>query len=125
VLSSAYEVDQVLAGLRAAGLSPVAEDSSGVVIVETRDVQQASSGPAKSVTHTPAELAKQLADAPDDVDGSPTVELLTELNPNLVRRPEHRERLRGCVSWVLRMGEAAETFPGRWAFGRNLACAAC
>lgn len=83
VLSSACEVDQVLARLRAAGLSPVAEDSSGTVIVETREEHQAEPGVARPSTRTAAELAKQLSDAPDDVGGSPTIALLTTLSSSL------------------------------------------
>lgn len=87
VLSSPYDVDHVLKRLRAAGLSPMAEDSSGVVIVETREQHEAPRTPRTrppSARRTPAELAKQLADAPDEGPGmTPTAELLATLNRRL------------------------------------------
>jgi hypothetical protein len=87
VLSSPFEPDRVLEGLRGAGLSPVAEDSSGVVIVESRREHQAPDAawsPKVSARLTPAELAKQLTEAPDDTPAvSPTVQLLAKLNRGL------------------------------------------
>ncbi|GAB3875892.1 helicase-associated domain-containing protein [Kibdelosporangium lantanae] len=93
VLSSPYELDEVLARLRAAGLSPVAEDASGTVIVEQRQEHRASAPrspvrPASRARLSPAELATQLLGDPsgDDnggADTAETFELLARLNPGL------------------------------------------
>jgi XPB/Ssl2-like helicase family protein len=65
VLSSPYELDEVLARLRAAGLSPVAEDALGGVIVEERREYRGSApgSPARMATRArlgAAELAARL-----------------------------------------------------------------
>jgi hypothetical protein len=65
VLSSPFELDEVLSTLRAAGLSPVAEDALGVVIVEERGEHQAA-GTTRTLAVSPqvritaAELAERL-----------------------------------------------------------------
>jgi hypothetical protein len=91
VLSSPFDLDEVLAKVRAAGFAPVAEDSSGSVIVEAHAEHQAA-GPARySVPGrsrvAAAELARRLRTAPtagsDGVVDSDTVELLAQLNPRL------------------------------------------
>lgn len=93
VLSSPYELDEVLARLRAAGLSPVAEDASGTVIVERRREQHASAprSPVRAVSRArlPAEtLAERLLADPigEDSGGDAAVatfERLAQLNPSL------------------------------------------
>ncbi|HEY4020751.1 MAG TPA: helicase-associated domain-containing protein [Pseudonocardiaceae bacterium] len=92
VLSSPVELDEVLARLRAAGLSPVAEDAEGAVVVEARSEHRAQpSGPARGAPRgrlAAAELAQRLLADPtgergDDLDTSETVERLAELNPDL------------------------------------------
>jgi len=88
VLSSPYELDAVLAGLRAAGLSPVAEDALGTVIVEQRQEHRASAArsPVRAASRArlgPAELAQQLLADPSDEDTSETFERLAQLNPGL------------------------------------------
>nr|WP_042179610.1 helicase-associated domain-containing protein [Kibdelosporangium sp. MJ126-NF4] len=92
VLSSPYEMDEVLARLRAAGLSPVAEDASGAVIVEQRQEHRASAprSPVRVPSRArlgPAELARQLLADPSGEDGgagtSETFEQLAQLNPAL------------------------------------------
>jgi predicted DNA-binding transcriptional regulator YafY len=93
VLSSPYELDEVLARLRAAGLSPVAEDAAGAVIVETRPEHRAAS-PVSAVRMSPrarlgaTELADRLRADPtgelnDGADTSDSFEQLANLNPNL------------------------------------------
>ncbi|GAA4002255.1 helicase-associated domain-containing protein [Allokutzneria multivorans] len=68
VASSTAEPADVLAGLRAAGLAPVAEDESGTVIVESRRAHEAvvNRAPAGSgrARLTPTELIEQLAADP-------------------------------------------------------------
>ena len=92
VLSSSYELDEVLARLRAAGLSPVAEDASGTVIVEQRQEHRASAprSPVRAASRAPlgpAELARQLLADPSGegsgADTSETFERLAQLNPDL------------------------------------------
>jgi hypothetical protein len=93
VLSSPYALDEVLARLRAAGLSPVAEDAAGVVIVEARLEHRAATpagpvGPAPRARLAPTELAERLlADPAGEVDGgadtSATFGQLADLNPAL------------------------------------------
>jgi hypothetical protein len=93
VLSSPFELDEVLARLRAAGFSPVAEDAAGVVIVETRSDYRAAV-PAGQVRSAPrarlaaAELAYRLMADPTgehggDGEASETFERLAGLNPDL------------------------------------------
>jgi hypothetical protein len=95
VLSSPYQPDQVLARLRAAGLSPVAEDSTGTLIIERRPEHQAAPHPAPAHTArrprlTAANLADQLAAdpdgraAPESFDGG-TYQQLADLNPRLAQ----------------------------------------
>ncbi|MCP3799118.1 helicase-associated domain-containing protein [Allokutzneria sp. A3M-2-11 16] len=90
VASSSAEPGDVLAGLRAAGLAPVAEDETGTVIVESRREHQASqvsSGSARARL-TPVELVERLA---ADPVGEPvmsaattdTLEVLAQYNRNL------------------------------------------
>jgi len=93
VLSSPYELDEVLTRLRAAGLSPVAEDASGGVIVESRSEHRASAthSPVRAATRArlgAAQLAEQLLADPTGVDSggrdtSDTFAQLAELNPGL------------------------------------------
>lgn len=93
VLSSPYELDEVLARLRAAGFSPVAEDARGGVIVEHQREHRASASrsPVRAVPRArldAAELARQLLADPTgkdsaEADASDTFELLAELNPGL------------------------------------------
>jgi len=69
VLSSPFELDEVLSTLRAAGLSPVAEDALGVVIVEERSEHQAPGmtrtlAAPPQVRITAEELAERLAADP-------------------------------------------------------------
>ncbi|HEX5406385.1 MAG TPA: helicase-associated domain-containing protein [Pseudonocardiaceae bacterium] len=93
VLSSPYELDEVLARLRGAGLSPVAEDAAGQVIVERRREHRATTSrvPARSARRSglsAAELATRLLADPTGRDGgaadiSETFERLAKLNPRL------------------------------------------
>lgn len=87
VLSSPYDVAQVLERLRAAGLSPVAEDAAGAVVVENRAEHRAAApGPAprRRLRRTPAELAGQLVGgSPPSTAPSETFTLLAKLNPRL------------------------------------------
>jgi hypothetical protein len=88
VLSSPYELDDVLARLRAAGISPVAEDMQGTVILESQPEHRAA---AVSVRATPrarlgaTELAGRLLAEPDGdtSGGSVTFDQLAVLNPDL------------------------------------------
>ncbi|MFI6026144.1 helicase-associated domain-containing protein [Amycolatopsis magusensis] len=91
VLSSPYELDDLLARLRAAGFSPVAEDATGTVIVEQRQEHRAAA-PRRSLERTAArtrldaaELAKHLIADPGGEDGAPseTFERLAQLGPGL------------------------------------------
>ncbi len=93
VLSSPYELDEVLARLRGAGLSPVAEDAGGAVIVETRPEHRAAV-PTSLARMAPrarlgaSELADRLlADPHGEIgrgaDDSDTFDQLAELNPGL------------------------------------------
>ena len=105
VLASPCGPDEVLMRLRDAGLSPVAEDARGAVIVETRPDHQAPARGQAMITKprsalTATELARRLLPDPagaapedhavverDDVErdvvDSGTVELLAQLNPYL------------------------------------------
>jgi hypothetical protein len=93
VLSSPYELGEVLARLRAAGLSPVAEDALGGVIVEERRQHRAfvPRSPARAASRArlgAAELAARLlADPSGESSGSSgtsdTFERLAVLNPGL------------------------------------------
>ncbi|MCA1674289.1 MAG: helicase-associated domain-containing protein [Actinobacteria bacterium] len=93
VLSSPHDLDHVLVRLREAGLSPIAEDAHGTVIVEVRPDHQASA-PEHAITRKPrpalaaAELARQLAADPQGetrgaTADSKTFELLAQLNRHL------------------------------------------
>jgi hypothetical protein len=93
VLSSPYELDEVLARLQAVGLSPVAEDAGGTVIVETRPEHRAAA-PAPLARLAPrarlgaSELADRLmADPHGEIgggtDSSDTFDQLAQLNPGL------------------------------------------
>lgn len=93
VLSSPHELDEVLTRLRAAGLSPVAEDAHGTVIIEGRHEHQASTTNRVTTAKprsrlTAVELARQLAADPNgeiarDGGGSDTFGLLAQLNHHL------------------------------------------
>ena len=63
-LSSPFELDEVLARLRAAGLSPVAEDALGGVVVEVRREHRAS-GPRPAARPTPGPRSAQGSLLPD------------------------------------------------------------
>ncbi|MGH3797110.1 MAG: helicase-associated domain-containing protein [Pseudonocardiaceae bacterium] len=93
VLSSPRDLDEVLTRLREAGLSPMAEDAQGVVIVESRAEHQASA-PDHLVLRKPqarlsaAELARQLAADPHGetvgaTADSTTAGVLAQFNPRL------------------------------------------
>jgi Helicase conserved C-terminal domain len=93
VLASPSSLDDVLARLREVGLSPMAEDAQGTVIVEARPDHQASA-PDRAVITTPrsalsaTELARRLAADPQGVAvaaaaDSDTFELLAQLNCHL------------------------------------------
>lgn len=91
VLSSPYELDEVLTRLRAVGLAPVAEDALGAVIVEDRPEHRApvTAAPVAPRTRLHAvELARRLMADPDgEIDrgmrASDTFERLAELTPHL------------------------------------------
>ncbi|MGH3821470.1 MAG: helicase-associated domain-containing protein [Pseudonocardiaceae bacterium] len=93
VLSSPSSLDDVLARLREAGLSPMAEDAQGTVIVETRHDHQAPALSRTIVAQPPStlsatELARRLvADPYSETEGasvdSETFELLAQLNCHL------------------------------------------
>ncbi|MGH3927515.1 MAG: WYL domain-containing protein, partial [Pseudonocardiaceae bacterium] len=82
VLSSPQDLDQVLARLRDAGLSPLAEDAQGTVIVEARPDHEASA-PDSAITKKPraalsaAELASRLTADPHGAAARATVDSLT------------------------------------------------
>jgi hypothetical protein len=95
VLSSPSSLDEVLARLREVGLSPMAEDAQGTVIVETRHDHRAVA-PDRPVITKPrsvlsaTELARQLVADPTGTAAagqacadSATFELLAQLNPRL------------------------------------------
>ncbi|HEV7649154.1 MAG TPA: helicase-associated domain-containing protein [Actinophytocola sp.] len=91
VLTSPQEPDEVLARLRAAGLSPVTEDDSGKIRVEESREHRAPA-PADPIARpaprlSAAELARQLlADPRGDhapVGAAATRRLLTRFNPDL------------------------------------------
>jgi predicted DNA-binding transcriptional regulator YafY len=95
VLSSPSSLDEVLARLREAGLSPMAEDAQGTVIVEARHDHQALA-PDRPVITKPrsalsaTELARRLRADPTGTAAagqaradSATHELLAQLNPHL------------------------------------------
>ncbi|EFC85806.1 WYL domain-containing protein [Parafrankia sp. EUN1f] len=96
VLSSPHEPHEVLARLRAAGLSPVAEDATGTVIVEKQQEHRAaaprSAARAASTRVRPRmdaeKLAARLLADPDGADSggadtSETSARLAQLNPGL------------------------------------------
>ncbi|HEX2300064.1 MAG TPA: helicase-associated domain-containing protein, partial [Pseudonocardiaceae bacterium] len=93
VLSSPQDLDEVLVRLREAGLSPMAEDALGTVIIEARPDHQAPA-PEHAISRKPrsvvsaVELAGQLlADPHGETDTatvhSDTFEMLTRLNRHL------------------------------------------
>lgn len=93
VLSSPHDLDTVLTRLRETGLSPMAEDAQGAVILETRPDHEAPAAQRAVLTRAPAALpAAELARAliadpvgkasPTPVD-SDTFELLAQLNRRL------------------------------------------
>ncbi|MGH3872779.1 MAG: helicase-associated domain-containing protein [Pseudonocardiaceae bacterium] len=94
VLSSPSNLDEVLKRLREVGLSPMAEDAQGTVIIEARHDHEAPSTPdhvmiTKSRAALPAaELAQRLAADPDGQSDRATMDsdtfgLLAELNGHL------------------------------------------
>lgn len=93
VLSSPASLDDVLARLREAGLSPMAEDAQGTVIVETRHDHQAPAPNSAIITQpraalSAAELARRLVADPHGLTGaapvdSETFERLAQLNCHL------------------------------------------
>jgi hypothetical protein len=93
VLSSPSSLDDVLARLREAGLSPVAEDAQGTVIEEARHDHQAPAIKRSIITQSRAalsatELARRLLADPHGLTGvapvdSETFELLAQLNCHL------------------------------------------
>ncbi len=90
VLTSPLELRHVLERLRAAGLSPVAEESSGTIVVEKDQEHRAEAGPDRAVRLRtrlpPAELARRLTDDPNGDPATPvsaTVHQLARLNPRL------------------------------------------
>ncbi|MEV4318701.1 helicase C-terminal domain-containing protein [Actinocrispum sp. NPDC049592] len=93
VLCSPLDLDEVLTRLRAAGLSPVTEDTSGNVIVEIRPEHRASTPDvsmraASRARLSAAELAERLlADPAGEISGgadiSDTFDRLAGLNPAL------------------------------------------
>jgi hypothetical protein len=93
VLSSPHQLDEVLTQLRAAGLSPVAEDAHGSVIIEARHDHQASKTNRVATAKprsalTALDLARQLAADPHgeiarDADKSDTFGLLAQFNRHL------------------------------------------
>ena len=93
VLSSPRDLDEVLTRLREAGLSPMAEDAQGTIIVEARPDHQVSI-PDQAITTnvrvhlSAAELAGQLAADPHGETvrasaDSDIFELLAQLNEHL------------------------------------------
>ncbi len=93
VLSSPYELDEVLTKLRAAGFAPVAEDTQGAVIVEDRHDHEApvTTRPTRAAVRarlSAADLAGQLlADPHGETAGgtgaSDTFQRLAALNTHL------------------------------------------
>ncbi len=87
VLSSPFDIDKVLARLRAAGFAPLAEDADGVVIVEER--RERAAEPSTRARARPraaaAELARKLLAAPAGVavPDSPTYAELAALTSRL------------------------------------------
>jgi Helicase conserved C-terminal domain len=93
VLASPRDLDEVLARLREVGMSPMAEDAQGTVIVEARHDHQAPAHDREIVTKPraalpAADLARQLAADPDGTTmqaaaDSDTFELLAQFNCHL------------------------------------------
>ncbi|MEO7195736.1 MAG: helicase-associated domain-containing protein [Pseudonocardiaceae bacterium] len=93
VLSSPSSLDEVLKRLREVGLSPMAEDAQGAVIVEARPDHQASAPEQVIITRprsvlSAAELAQRLVADPEGATtgaaaDSATFELLARLNRHL------------------------------------------
>ncbi|WP_051569443.1 WYL domain-containing protein [Frankia casuarinae] len=95
VLSSSHEPHEVLARLRAAGLSPVAEDATGTVIVEKQQEHRAAAprSPTRAASRVrprmdAEKLAARLLADPDGTDSggsdiSETSARLAQLNPGL------------------------------------------
>jgi hypothetical protein len=81
VLASPFELAEVLRALRGAGLSPVAEDATGVAIIENRrDHHAAARSTSRGVSRRasrpqvrPSELARQLMEDPSGEAARPTV----------------------------------------------------
>lgn len=87
VLSSPAEPGRVLELLRAAGMSPVAEDPSGAIVVEHREEHRAEADESADVRPrtrlTAAELAERLAADPNgdrDAPAGGTFDLFAQLN---------------------------------------------
>ncbi|MPZ79986.1 MAG: hypothetical protein GEV28_06120 [Actinophytocola sp.] len=93
VVSSPFDLDHVLARLRAAGLSPVAEDSSGMTIIENRQEHRAKNNRITTAKRTKSRLTaaelvgRLIADPhgehPPMASTSATFELLAQLNRHL------------------------------------------
>lgn len=93
VLSSPYELDEVLGKLRAAGFAPVAEDAQGAVIVEERHDHQAptTTRPLPATARdrlSAADLTDRLLADPygktgDRIEDSDTRQQLAALNTHL------------------------------------------
>jgi hypothetical protein len=86
VLSSPFELDEVLARLRDAGFAPLAEDAEGVVIVEEKREERALDTVRRARARvTAAELARRLRDNPPGADEprSPTYAALAGLTTTL------------------------------------------
>jgi hypothetical protein len=93
VLASPCDLDGVLARLREVGLSPMAEDAQGAVIIEARHDHEAPTLDRATVIRpraalSAAELARQLAADPDGetaraTSDQDTFDLLAELNAHL------------------------------------------
>ncbi|MGH3717570.1 MAG: helicase-associated domain-containing protein [Pseudonocardiaceae bacterium] len=93
VLSSPTGLDEVLKRLREVGLSPMAEDAQGTVIVEARPDHQASAPEREVITRprselSATELARRLTADPQGATmgaaaDSATFELLAQLNRHL------------------------------------------
>jgi hypothetical protein len=93
VISSPLELDDVLARLRAAGFSPLAEDATGTIIVETQAEHLATNNPAAiprrrarlSATALAGRLLAESAGSPTlfDPPNSDTPQTLARLNPRL------------------------------------------
>jgi hypothetical protein len=93
VLSSPLELDDVLARLRTAGFCPLAEDTTGTIIVETHAEHLATTNPAATPRRraqlSASALARQLRTEPADgttlldLPNPDTPQTLARLNPRL------------------------------------------